>query len=107
MIARTLLSAGLAVTLVASFTPGAGLPAAAAAAAAPTSSSTSAAPGQSTGEVMVPGGIRFVSNAAGLRLVSLQGDAARSDFLNELAAFLSAPLVLALVLLSLSVLESF
>lgn len=91
MIARTLLSAGLAFTLVASFTPSAALPAAT---AAPTLADTSAARSQTADGVMVPGGIRFISNAAGLRLVSLRGDGAQGDFLNELAGFLSAPMVL-------------
>jgi len=82
--ARILFTAALAATLLAPSSSGAVAPPTAAAATRPAQA----------GDVVVPGGTRFISNAAGLRLAARQGDAEATDFLAELAAYLSAPMVL-------------
>ncbi len=107
MIVRTLITAVLAVPVAASGAFGALSPAAplaeaeSAPAAAPhaqAESAPAAAPGQagttiSEGDVLVPGGMRFILAAAGMRRAAINGDLAE-DFLPELAAYLSAPMVL-------------
>ena len=45
------------------------------------------------GEVVIPGGKRFISSAARLSLVQTQNQTGDQDFLVELARFLSAPMV--------------
>ena len=46
------------------------------------------------GEVLIPGGKRFISSAARLSLAQTQNQASNQDFLVELARFLSAPMIL-------------
>ena len=88
MTARILCTAALALALVASSTLGGVPQATAAAITAPRS------PTQQQGDVVIPGGTRFISSSARLRLAQAESNSGNQDFLAELARFLSAPMVL-------------
>lgn len=92
MIARTLLTAALAATTAGASALGA-LPPGTAFAPSPEPLSSRLAQDEAPGEVRVPGGRRFVRAAAGLRVADA-ASAAPEDFLPNLAAYLSAPMVL-------------
>ena len=88
MTLRIFCTLGLAIVLVASSTL-ATVPRAAAEATAMRKHSATQG-----GEVVIPGGKRFISSAARLSLTQTQNQASNQDFLVELARFLSAPMIL-------------
>ncbi|MCH7824457.1 MAG: VWA domain-containing protein [Acidobacteria bacterium] len=88
MTARILCTVALAIALVVSSTFGGVPQATAAAVTAPHS------PAQQQGDVVIPGGTRFISSAARFRLPQAESDTDNQDFVAELARFLSAPMVL-------------
>ncbi len=88
MTAKTLCTAALAIALVASSTLGGAPQATAAAVTAPPS------PARQQGDLVIPGGTRFISSAARFRLAQTERDTDNQDFVAELARFLSAPMVL-------------
>ncbi len=88
MTARIFCTVALAIALVASSTAG-GVPRATAAAVeAPRSLA------RQQGDIVIPGGVRFISSAARFRLAQAGSDTGNQDFVAELARFLSAPMVL-------------
>ncbi len=93
MIARTLLTAALAASTagasaLGSMPPPTPLPAASGLASSGFTQDT-----EPPGEVLIPGGRRFVRAAAGLRIADAESEAPE-EFLPALAAYLSAPMVL-------------
>lgn len=93
MIARILFVTAIVATGLASAFSAA-VPSAAGAAAPPRSARATGAGQEAVAqaaEVVVPGGMRFIASAAGLRLVAASPEEAARDFLPELTGYLSAP----------------